>query len=186
MPTINTGATGVTANCPTFAVSGYTIQSAVAADVLTLAGTAPAITVASAGDSATIQSIVAGTAGLTKAGVGTLTLLGANTFASGLTVNSGLVAFTANANFGDLANTIALDGGGISYSADSVQSTFTRVLNVGASGGSFDVVDATPNVTMFEGDPGHARTRSSVRQGGLHQDRRRHADPQRRERHVLG
>ncbi len=76
--TINIG-TGVTANKLTFNSDGYLINGNIPADVLTLAGTTPTVTVGT-GLSATIDAIVAGTAGLTKAGAGTLALNGNNTY----------------------------------------------------------------------------------------------------------
>ena len=54
---------------------------------LTLAGTAPTITMNATGG--TIGSILAGSAGLTMAGTGLLDLTGANTYTGGTTVSGG-------------------------------------------------------------------------------------------------
>ena len=58
---------------------------------LTLAGGAPTVTVPSA--TAVINAPIAGTAGLTKAGGGRLTLNGATTYSGSTTVNAGVVDF---------------------------------------------------------------------------------------------
>ena len=76
--TINTG-TGVIANRLTFNSDGYVIDGNIPADLLTLAGTTPTINTATS-QTATINAIIAGTAGLSKDGAGTLILNGANSY----------------------------------------------------------------------------------------------------------
>ena len=63
-------------------------------NTLTLAGTTPTVTVGSlgTGKSATISSAIAGTQGLTKAGNGTLTLSGADTYSGNTTISAGTLA----------------------------------------------------------------------------------------------
>ncbi len=68
-------ASGITANDLSFNNTGYIIQS----QTLTLNGTTPTIT-AGTGVTAEISSVIAGSAGLTKAGAGTLVLRGNNSF----------------------------------------------------------------------------------------------------------
>ena len=68
----------ITAHNLTFNTTGYSVGGA-GANTLTLAGATPTISMAS-GISATITRVIAGTAGLTKAGLGTLTVSGANTY----------------------------------------------------------------------------------------------------------
>ena len=72
--TINNAGTGVQANALTFNTTGYSITSAAAGDVLTLAGTSPTVTVTGAALVDTINSTLAGTAGFAKSGAGTLVL----------------------------------------------------------------------------------------------------------------
>ena len=72
---------GVIASGLTFDVNGYTIQS----NTLTLAGATPTISVTTAGHSATISSILAGSTGLTKSGAGTLNITGTNSTNIGAT-----------------------------------------------------------------------------------------------------
>jgi fibronectin-binding autotransporter adhesin len=103
--TINTG-TGVTANKLTFNSDGYSINGNVAADVLTLAGTTPTVTVTTAGQTATVNALISGTAGLTKAGAGTLFLNGANSYTGTTELSSGtLVVGHVDALSGALTRT---------------------------------------------------------------------------------
>jgi autotransporter-associated beta strand protein len=83
--------TGITAYGLNFTTGGYTITG----DTLTLAGTGgPIVT----GGAATINSVINGSVGLTKTGVGMLTLGGANTYTGQTTVAAGtLVLGTSNA-----------------------------------------------------------------------------------------
>jgi autotransporter-associated beta strand protein len=70
-------------------------------NILTLAGTTPAITVNSlaTGKAATIGAVIAGTSGLTKIGAGNLALGGAtDTFTGGLKVNAGTLTLDFNAS----------------------------------------------------------------------------------------
>jgi fibronectin-binding autotransporter adhesin len=95
------GATGVgtvsltepiTASSITFNTNGYTI----AGNTLTLGGASPAIT---NNADAVISSVLAGTAGFTKAGAAMLTLSNANTFTGGVTILNGTLKL---ANIGAL------------------------------------------------------------------------------------
>jgi fibronectin-binding autotransporter adhesin len=95
----------VTAHNLTFAVGGYALTGG----TLTLGGATPTITV-TAGTS-TINSAIAGTAGLTKAGAGTLALGGANTFSGGITVNGGTLTVGADAALGAAGNGLFMAGG---------------------------------------------------------------------------
>jgi autotransporter-associated beta strand protein len=88
-----------TADGLTFTTSGYVITNTNGVSVLTLAGT-PIITVP--GGTAEIDCTLAGTAGLTESGSGTLTLGGANTYTGPTAIASGcsLVLSRANAYTG--------------------------------------------------------------------------------------
>ena len=86
--------TGISANDLTFNTTGYLIQN----NTLTLNGATPTATVGS-GLSATINSLVAGSAGLVKSGAGTFTLGGNNTYTGGTTVTDGILLL-AGANNG--------------------------------------------------------------------------------------
>jgi fibronectin-binding autotransporter adhesin len=82
-----------------------------AAQTFTLAGTTPTITVAS-GKTTTIQSILAGTAGLTKAGAGKLVLNTANkTYTGTTTVSAGVLSLGFGSATGVIRGTIAVASG---------------------------------------------------------------------------
>jgi autotransporter-associated beta strand protein len=81
-----------------------------AANLLTLAGTAPTITVNAlgTGKDATIGAVIDGASGLTKDGAGTLTLTGVNTYRGQTTVSAG----TLTVSGGAINNTTKLWVGG--------------------------------------------------------------------------
>jgi fibronectin-binding autotransporter adhesin len=86
--------TGITVGNLTNNTSGanqYTIGTS--AQTLTLAGTTPTVSVAG---SMQINSMIAGTAGLTKTGSGTLWLNASNSFSGGLVIKNGTLAVTTN------------------------------------------------------------------------------------------
>lgn len=97
---------------------------------------------------ATIDSVLAGTQGFTKADAGTLVLNGANTFSGGLAINGGLVSASDDANLGDAANAVTMGGGGLRITGTSYTST-DRALSLAGSGG-LDVADAA-NVFTWNG-----------------------------------
>ncbi|MCX5674647.1 MAG: autotransporter-associated beta strand repeat-containing protein, partial [Planctomycetota bacterium] len=88
-------------------------NNGVPANILTLAGTTPTITVNTlgAGKNATISAVISGIIGLTKAGTGTLYLSGTNTFVGGVKINDGTLLINApNAGIGSNAVDIAASG----------------------------------------------------------------------------
>jgi fibronectin-binding autotransporter adhesin len=91
----------ITAHNLTFSVSGYTLTG----NTLTLGGVAPTVTMTGNG---TINSIVAGTAGLTKAGAGELFLTGNNTFSGGITLTGGTLGADDDLALGNLTNNISV------------------------------------------------------------------------------
>ena len=105
----------------TSSAAGWTLaNNSVPANLLVLAGTTPTVTVNAlgTGKSATISAIIAGTAGLTKAGAGTLVLSGNNTFTGNVTVNSVANSILTVANSGALgtgSKTVTLNGVGNLY-----------------------------------------------------------------------
>jgi autotransporter-associated beta strand protein len=84
--------------------AGWTLDSnGNVANVLTLAGTTPTITVnpMGAGKTATIFAQLAGTGGLTKAGGGTLVLSGVNTYTGTTHVNAGTLILAGSGSIND-------------------------------------------------------------------------------------
>jgi len=97
--------------------------------------------------------VLAGEGGLTIAAHGNATSDGgggggsefrlgaANTFSGGLTITSGLVSWTNEANLGDASNDITLDGGGLLYTGPT--GATARNIFVGASGGTIRTYGST-------------------------------------------
>jgi len=119
------------------------------ANILTLAGTTPSITVSAmgTGSSATIGAVIGGSTAWTKAGAGTLSLAGANTTSGALTITGGTLALSSGDNrllstsaFTFNANNTILDLGGYSQTlakltvsqlaqTDTIQGGGTLILN---------------------------------------------------------
>jgi len=103
---------------------GWTLDNNLTpANILTLAGTTPTITVNALGvvsgtqKIVTISTKVAGSAGLTKEGVGTLSLATSNTFSGGTVINGGTLAIADDSHLGDVPSlpttaNISINGGG--------------------------------------------------------------------------
>ncbi|MBE1159678.1 autotransporter-associated beta strand repeat-containing protein [Dyella acidiphila] len=96
--------TPITVQNLNFTVTGYTLTGS----TLTLAGTTPTI---SAAGVATISSVLAGSAGLTKTGASQLTLTGTNTFTGAINVSAGTLAVSTDAGLGNASNSITLAAG---------------------------------------------------------------------------
>lgn len=139
------------------------------ANILTLAGTTPSITVGTS-SSATVSTIIAGTTIWTKLGPGTLTLSGTNTFSGGVTVGagtlkvggvtsqlgSGTISVTSGATL-DLAgnptyasNTLTLNGTGISSGGALCNSSSSTPVNYSGlvTLGSASSIVATSNLVL--------------------------------------
>jgi fibronectin-binding autotransporter adhesin len=85
----------VTVNSITFGAAQTAPVTLSGGTSITLGGTSPTITVNNASN--TISSLLAGSAGMTKAGTGTLTLSGANTLSGTTTINGGVLKLQGNA-----------------------------------------------------------------------------------------
>ncbi|MBN8460054.1 MAG: autotransporter-associated beta strand repeat-containing protein [Verrucomicrobia bacterium] len=133
--TVSLATGGVTANDLTFDTTGYVIQS----NTLTLNGTTPTVTTAT-GVTATINSIVAGSSGLTKTGVGTLVLGGNNTFSGGVVIRGGTLklanagAIGTNGTVGANAVTLGMSGDTNPTLDVNGQSFYMTGLTVGGTG----------------------------------------------------
>ena len=93
-----------------FTTTGYTLTGG----TITLAGASSGINTITTGSdgtvTTTINSALAGSAGVSKQGGGTLVLGGANTFTGGLTLSSGTLQISSDANLGDAAGAVSLNG----------------------------------------------------------------------------
>ena len=101
----------ITVHNLSFTTSGYTVTGS----TLTLAGAAPTVDVSPG--TATIGSVLAGAAGLTKAGIGTLTLTGTNTYRGGTTIEAG---------------TLQIGNGGTTGSSSATSSTMGHLSSTAA------------------------------------------------------
>ncbi|MDR6522549.1 outer membrane autotransporter protein [Variovorax paradoxus] len=133
-----------------FTSGGYTL----AGDALTLLGIGGAKaeirvgdgSAASSGFVATVNSAIAGSAGITKTGAGTLVLGGTNTYTGGTAVQGGVLSVSADANLGAAGGGLALDGGRLQVTGTGFAGT-TRDIDIGAAGGGIEVVDAAHDFT---------------------------------------
>ena len=123
--------TAITASSITFNTAGYTIAS----NALTLGGASPSIT---NNADATISSVLAGTAGLTKQGAAKLTLSGNNTFTGNVTVgdtsggiNGGSLKLTSSGALGTGTNTVYVRNGSTFVELDGSAGAISLPSGVG-------------------------------------------------------
>ena len=136
-----------------FASNGYSLTG----DTLTLIGSngaAPIIRVgdgssAGSSDTATIGDVIAGTAGLDKADLGTLVLTGNNTYSGGTTIGGGSLSVSKDASLGNAGSALTLDGGTLQVTGTGFAST-TRNITLGNAGGGFDIADAGNSFTVTQ------------------------------------
>ena len=92
------------------------------------------------GFNVTMSGQIINTGGLTKAGLGTLVLSGANTYTGGTTSNAGTVSVSADNNLGDAS-------GGLTFNGGTLQTTSTfvsnRAVTLNAAGGTFNIDTST-------------------------------------------
>ena len=130
--TIDNSGGNVLASGLQFASDGYVLTG----DPLGLTGTQAIIQVgdgSSAGASytATIDSVLAGTAGLVKTDGGTLILNGINSYSGGTAINGGTLRVSNDANLGDAAGGLSFNGGTLNTTADI---TSNRSIDLAGTG----------------------------------------------------
>jgi autotransporter-associated beta strand protein len=99
----------------TSSAAGWTLaNNSEPSNILTLAGATPTITVNGLGDTktATISAVVAGSAGLTKSGDGTLTLSAPNTYSGTTQINAGTLQIGDGGTSGTLGSGAVTIAGG--------------------------------------------------------------------------
>ncbi|MBF9233063.1 autotransporter outer membrane beta-barrel domain-containing protein [Microvirga alba] len=91
---------------------------------------------------------------LEKAGTSTWTLTGATTKATPWTLSEGTLSVSADNNLGTGA--LTFNGGTLQVTGTGFSST-ARAINLGANGGSFEIVDANHTLTVSQGISGSGR-----------------------------
>jgi fibronectin-binding autotransporter adhesin len=158
---VDKSAGAVSATGMQFASDGYRLSGDTITLVATKASPGPVEVrvgdggAASAGWSASIANVIAGTDGLQKTGEGTLELTGANTYTGGTLVKAGTLSVASDAALGNASGALTLDGGALEVTG-STFSTLSRGVTLGSGGGTFDVDSAfnTLEVTSVVGGAG--------------------------------
>jgi len=131
---------------PASAAGWILSNNASVANILTLAGGTPTITVNALGTAkgATISAQLAGTAGLTKTGAGTLTLTNTNTYSGGTLIEGGVLqvgngGLTGSLGTGTVTDnaTLAINRSGTILLADTITGT-GEIVKLGAGTLSLD------------------------------------------------
>ncbi|KRC81475.1 autotransporter-associated beta strand repeat-containing protein [Sphingomonas sp. Root241] len=115
-----------------FATDGYRIEG----DALNIVGPQAIVRVgdgsaAGAGYTTTIASVLAGAAELVKTDLGTLVLTGTNSYTGGTRINAGTLRISSDANLGDAAGGLSLDGGTLNTTADIAANRAANLLGAG-------------------------------------------------------
>ena len=87
------------------------------------------------GTNSTLSGNITGTGDFTKTGVGIVTLSGTNSFLGDVAINGGSLQVSSDANLGDAANALTLDGGTLRLGAAT---TLAREITLGAGNGGVD------------------------------------------------
>ncbi|MGO4841141.1 autotransporter-associated beta strand repeat-containing protein, partial [Rhizobiaceae sp. 2RAB30] len=109
----------ITVHNLTFDTPGYVLNGS----TLTLAGSNPTISTIGSNTGVVIDSVIAGTAGLTKALAGVLRLNGANTFSGDINVTAGTLVVNDDSGLGASSNKVTLANGTRLTSAGLLSST---------------------------------------------------------------
>jgi autotransporter-associated beta strand protein len=145
-----------TGGTPTFNLGGGTIQVigsplAATVDADLVAGTTSTIDTNDLG--ATWSGVLSGGGGLAKAGGGTLTLSGINTYSGGTTVNQGTIAVSADTGLGAPNGPLTFNGGTLQFDSSFDLSplraiTLNAANNGFAGGGTFDTNGNTSTISQ--------------------------------------
>ncbi|KQZ69554.1 hypothetical protein ASE06_01670 [Sphingopyxis sp. Root214] len=119
----------VTVGNITFSSAGYVLSGS----TITLGGPAPTITTNFSNANATINSAIAGSSGLIKAGNGGLILNGANSFTGGITLNNGSIYASSDAALGALSNNITT-AAGVTVRLSIAGASTSRAVAIGDGG----------------------------------------------------
>ncbi|MGC4017320.1 MAG: autotransporter-associated beta strand repeat-containing protein [Luteolibacter sp.] len=123
-----------------------------AANILTLAGTTPTITVNALGTnkSATISAVIDGTVGLTKAGAGNLVLSAVNTYTGATTVSAGTLTMGVN-NALNSSSTLAFSSSGTSGTLGTVDIGATSQTIAGLTVNGYNPSNNSTTTAVIKG-----------------------------------
>lgn len=144
----------ITVHNLTFGANGFTLDGG----TLTLAGTTPTITTLTG--TTTINSVLAGTSGLAKAGGGALVLNGINTFSGGINLALGSLYAASDAALGASGNNITTDAGAVVRLSIGGESNTSRTVTIG-DGGTVSLEGAAGGSALVTGN-GNIRVGTSV------------------------
>lgn len=129
--------------------AGNWILAGNATNILTLAGTTPTITVnaLNASSITSISAIIDGTAGLTKAGTGILSLSGANTYTGGTSITVGSVRAGSSSALGAASGAVTVTSGAALQLQNAI--TLANTINLNGTGTSA----SNRAITLIGGTP---------------------------------
>ena len=144
--TVDNGLGNVTISGAQFASDGYVVQGAPITLVGSPADPSQSIirvgdgTLVGAGYTATVNSVLQGTSGLTKSDLGTLVLNAANTYTGNTAIDGGTLQIASDANLGGAAGGLSFDDGSLHTTASF---TSNRAVTLNAGGGTLNVDNGT-------------------------------------------
>ena len=153
----------------TTSAAGWTLtDNGTPGNILILAGTTPTITVNALGDTkaATISAAVAGSAGLTKSGLGTLTLTAANSYTGATTVSEGTMLVSGQSYF-NVGRTTTVESGAVLELNDS-NNTFSTPIPVSTVNGAGTFrLSGSSSINQASGGGGGSKLNFALGSGGL-------------------
>jgi autotransporter-associated beta strand protein len=153
----------------TTSAAGWTLtDNGTPSNILILNGTSPTITVNALGDTstATISAAVAGSAGLSKSGLGTLTLTAANTYTGATTVSEGTLLVSGQSYF-NVGRTTTVESGAVLELNDS-NNTFTTAIPVSTVNGAGTFrLSGSSSINQASGGGGGSKLNFAMASGGL-------------------
>ncbi|MEI4507540.1 autotransporter-associated beta strand repeat-containing protein [Sphingopyxis sp. CCNWLW253] len=144
----------VTVGNITFSSAGYVLNGG----TLTLGGPAPTIATNFSNGNAAINSTIAGSSGLIKAGGGGLVLNGTNSFTGGIAINSGSLYASSDAALGALSNNI-VTAAGVTVRLSIGGASTSRAVAIG-DGGTLILEGAGAGSALISGN-GNVRVAAS-------------------------
>jgi fibronectin-binding autotransporter adhesin len=114
---------------------------------------------APAGGTLRITGSLSGAGGISKVGAGTVALNAANTFTGKTVISNGVLSIDAVGRLGALpgsfvADQVTLDGGTLEFTAGTTASGGNRGFQLGANGGTFNVIGGTLTLSGPVSGPG--------------------------------